>query len=198
MPFIVNGQILNKPIYKGATLNAIHVWLQNHWTGTPDASTSTLSQDGSVVATNSHKDPNALVKMGLLNCTATQVGRNWRYTSTDANVSAVWGMFSSALPVGTVIYYKISADDGIQTTLQNTKLLKQNSSGERWWSVDRVGDHAIFFVQVDQVSVSRPHWKGSPNTRLRIMPRFSLLESAGSMGTRMREVSYESSDEENT
>ena len=52
MPFIINGQTLNKPIYEGVVLNAIHVWLQNHWTGTPDASTSTLSQDGQVVATN--------------------------------------------------------------------------------------------------------------------------------------------------
>lgn len=52
MPFIINGEKLNKPIYKGNNLNAIHVWLQNHWTGTADASASTLSQDGQVVATN--------------------------------------------------------------------------------------------------------------------------------------------------
>lgn len=52
MPFIINGLKLNKPIYEGVVLNAIHVWLQNHWTGTPNASTSTLSQDGKVVATN--------------------------------------------------------------------------------------------------------------------------------------------------
>lgn len=52
MPFIINGQKLNKPIYEGVVLNAIHVWLQNHWTGAANASTSTLSQDGTVVATN--------------------------------------------------------------------------------------------------------------------------------------------------
>ena len=57
MPFIINGQKVNKPIYKGTTLNAIHVWLQNHWTGTANASTSTLSKDGSVVATNLLTDP---------------------------------------------------------------------------------------------------------------------------------------------
>ena len=52
MPFIINGQKVNKPIYKGIILNAMHVWLQNHWAGTPNASISTLSQDGQVVATN--------------------------------------------------------------------------------------------------------------------------------------------------
>ena len=52
MPFIVNGLKLNKPIYEGVVLNAIHVWLQNHWTGTANASPSTLSQDGQLVATN--------------------------------------------------------------------------------------------------------------------------------------------------
>jgi hypothetical protein len=57
MPFIINGQKLNKPIYKGVVLNAIHVWLQNHWTSTPNASTSTLSQDGTIVATNAAEDP---------------------------------------------------------------------------------------------------------------------------------------------
>ena len=60
MPFIINGQKLNKPIYKGVILNAIHVWLQNHWTGTPNASASTLSQDGTVVATNLLTTPRTL------------------------------------------------------------------------------------------------------------------------------------------
>ena len=56
MPLIINGVPYNKPILNGARLNAVHagyhVWLQNHWTGTANASTSTLSQDGQVVATN--------------------------------------------------------------------------------------------------------------------------------------------------
>ena len=146
MPFIVNGLKLNKPIYEGVFLNAIHVWLQNHWTGTANTSASILSQDGQVVATNSYTDPNALVQRSLYNCTATQVGSNWRYTSTSASVSAITGAIIPELPVGTVIYYKISADDGIQTLLQNSTLLKQNNSGERWWSVSAVGDHAIFLV----------------------------------------------------
>lgn len=116
------------------------------WTGTANVSTSTLSQGRQVVATNSYTDPNALVQRSLFYCTATQVGSNWRYTSTSATVSAVTGVFSPDLPVGTVIYYKISADDGIQTVLQNSTLIKQNSSGERWWAVSAVGDHAIFLV----------------------------------------------------
>ena len=33
------------------------MWLQNHWTGTPNASSSTLSQDGQVVATNLFTSP---------------------------------------------------------------------------------------------------------------------------------------------
>ena len=116
------------------------------WTGTANASASILSQDGQVVATNSYTDPNALVQRSLYNCTATQVGSNWRYTSTSSSVSAITGSIMHELPVGTVIYYKISADDGIQTLLQNATLLKQNNSGERWWSVSAVADHAIFFV----------------------------------------------------
>ena len=155
MPFIINGEKLNKPIYKGVVLNAIHVWLQNHWTGAQNASTSTLSQDGVVMATNSCTDPNALIQRGMFNCTATQVGSDWRYTSTDASVSAVTNTFSPKLPVGTVVYYKISADDGILTSLQNATLLKQNSSGERWWSISAVGDHAIYLVG--------SHYGGSPS-----------------------------------
>ena len=146
MPFVINGQKLNKPIYKGTILNAIHVWLQNHWTGTANASTSTLSQDGRVVATNSHKDPNALRQKSMLKCTATQVGSHWRYTSTDANESGITNFISSDIPVGTVVYYKLSADDDIRTVLERATLLKQNSDGERWWSISTVGYHAIYFV----------------------------------------------------
>ena len=149
MPFIINGQKVNKPIYKGVVLNAIHVWLQNHWTGTPNASASTLSQDGQVVATNSYTDPNSLIQRSSYNCTATQVVSHWRYTSTSASVSAVTGVLLSDLPIGTVIYYKTAAVDGIQTSLQNATLLKQNSDGGRWWAVSGVGDHAIFFVGND-------------------------------------------------
>ena len=55
----------------------MHVWLQNHWTGTPNASVSTLSQDGAVVATNLFKDPNALA--------GTQIGIKVNGAWTDAN-----------------------------------------------------------------------------------------------------------------
>ena len=59
MPFIVNGLKLNKPIYEGVVLNAIHVWLQNHWTGTANASSSILSDDNGTIATNNSVDPQA-------------------------------------------------------------------------------------------------------------------------------------------
>ena len=65
MPFIINGQKVNKPIYKGIILNAMHVWLQNHWTGTANASTSTLSQDGAVVATNLFPSPKPTSKLTI-------------------------------------------------------------------------------------------------------------------------------------
>ena len=150
MPLMINKTPYNKPILNGRRLNAIHAthhaWLQNRWTGTANASASTLSQDDQVVATNSHTDPNALLRKTLLGCTATQVGSHWRYTSTDAKGSGISGSISSATPVGTVVYYKISADDKIQTTLERATLLKQNSDGERWWSISTVGYHAIYFV----------------------------------------------------
>ena len=61
MPLMINGVSYNKPLLDGGRLNAIHaghhMWLQNHWTGTPNASISTLSQDGQVVATNFAFDP---------------------------------------------------------------------------------------------------------------------------------------------
>lgn len=116
------------------------------WTGTPNASASTLSQDGAVISTNSFAAPNATTRYDMLNCTASSVGGHWKYTSSSADVSSVYSIFSPSLPVGTIIYYKLSADTTIRTTLQNATLLKQNSSGERWWSVSVVGDHAIFFV----------------------------------------------------
>ena len=64
MPLMINGVSYNKPLQDGKILNACHagdhMWLQNHWTGTPNASTSTLSQDGRVVATNLVTSPKPL------------------------------------------------------------------------------------------------------------------------------------------
>lgn len=120
--------------------------LSSAWVSFPDASASTLSQDGTITATNVVADPNALKQYGMTNGTSVQAGNAWRYTSTSASVSSVYGIFPSDVPVGTVIYYKISADDGIRTTLQNATLLKQNNNGERWWTTNSVADHAIYLV----------------------------------------------------
>lgn len=58
----------NKPLLGGVRYNAIrggkHLWLQNQWSGTADASTSTLSQDGTLVATNLATNP-ALLASGM-------------------------------------------------------------------------------------------------------------------------------------
>jgi hypothetical protein len=123
--------------------------LSSVWTGTADASASTLSQDGAVVATNSFAAPNATMQYEMLNGTSAKVGGKWEYRSIAADVSAIYSILPSDLPVGTVVYYKISADTRIRTTLQNASLLKQNDDGERWWVIDTVGDHAIFIVGSD-------------------------------------------------
>ena len=64
MPLIINSVAYNKAIRNGKILNALHAehhtWLQNHWTGTANASTSILSQDGQVVATNLVTSPKPL------------------------------------------------------------------------------------------------------------------------------------------
>jgi hypothetical protein len=132
----------------GLRYSTVHQ-LVSAWLGTADASASTLSKDGSVIATNSFTDPNATIKYDILNGTASSVDGKWKYTSSAADVSAVYSIFPPSLPVGTVIYYKLSADTTIRTTLQNASLLGQNEDGERWWSIDAMGDHAIFFVGSD-------------------------------------------------
>mgnify|MGYP003586005714 CR=1 FL=1 len=102
MPLMINEIPYNKPIRKGRGLNAIramrHAWLQNHWTGTPNASTSILSQDGQVVATNLSTDPNALRQMNTWapggsgpTTAARQSDGHWVYTpGPDGHVLAIF------------------------------------------------------------------------------------------------------------
>ena len=75
---MINETPYNKPILNGTRLNAAHaghhVWLQNHWTGTPNASTSTLSQDGAVVATNLFPYPKPTSNI--------QIREKWRVTES--------------------------------------------------------------------------------------------------------------------
>ena len=93
MTFVVNGQKLNKPIYKGNILNAIHVWLQNHWTGTANASASIMSQDGAVVATNLVQSPKPLAKdfYNANACTVTDDNGWVRITPDTGNTSTQQG-----------------------------------------------------------------------------------------------------------
>ena len=75
--------------------------LKAAWTGTANASTSTLSQDGAVVATNLVTDPNALQKVGTWSATGstTAVQRpdgHWVYTP-DSDVKDVFIVFDPKL-----------------------------------------------------------------------------------------------------
>jgi hypothetical protein len=123
--------------------------LSSSWAGKADSSASALSENGAVIATNSFTAPNATIRYDMLNCTALSVDGKWKYTSNAADISAVYSIIPSSLPVGTVIYYKLSADTTIRTTLQNASLLRRNDDGERWWTIDSEGDHAVFIVGND-------------------------------------------------
>jgi len=76
MPLMINSASYNKPLLQGKRLNACHaghyMWLQNHWTDTPNASTSTLSKDGTVVATNLDTNPSNIRSRAVWQSTATQ------------------------------------------------------------------------------------------------------------------------------
>ena len=93
MPLMINGVSYNKPIRNGKILNALHAdhhtWLQNHWTGTPNASASTLSLDGNVVATNQATDPTSISTLKDIVCASSSNGftltRNTAYTGSDDN-----------------------------------------------------------------------------------------------------------------
>lgn len=123
MPFIINGQKVNKPIYKGATLNAIHVWLQNHWTGAPNASASTLSQDGQVVATNLLPTTRpASADMG--NTSITQTGDGFAITTNKTYTGS--GDDHNLLPknavAGVTYHLHAETDDVLTTTLPDVSI----------------------------------------------------------------------------
>lgn len=142
------GQLTAQPGLNTFELSGVNLGSKTaQWTGTPNASPSRLLDGGgNVIATNSHTDPNATKQYGLWNCTASSVDGKWKYTSSSNSSSAVSGIFSTSLPVGTIIYYKLSADTTTRITLENASLLKQNDSGECWWTISATGNHAIFLV----------------------------------------------------
>ena len=117
MPFIINGQKVNKPIYKGVVLNAMHVWLQNHWTGAADASTSTLSQDGQVVATNLFPNPdfnpNGSPPSMKKNITSSSMSDGiLTLTRVSGNNDAYWLWWFTGLPAGTSMVSACSMTNG--------------------------------------------------------------------------------------
>lgn len=148
MPFIINGQILNKPIYKGATLNAIHVWLQNHWTGTPDNSTSTLSQDGAVVATNLVTDPAWYAHtLRTYHATITKNGAFWDVVKNgDISTAYLFGEEAafSALTANTdyVAVAQVSGQFSVANTFTQTRGISN-------YSVAIIGDYVVWQVHVD-------------------------------------------------
>ena len=117
MPFIINGQKVNKPIYKGVVLNAMHVWLQNHWTGAANASASTLSQDGAVVATNLFTNPgfnaNGSPPSIKKNITSSSMSDGiLTLTRASGNNDAYWLWWLTGLPAGTSMVASCSATNG--------------------------------------------------------------------------------------
>ena len=120
MPFIINGQKVNKPIYKGAVLNAMHVWLQNHWTGTPNASASTLSQDGQVVATNLLWTP----LKNTRNTTVTQTDDGFTITTntTYTGNGDDHNLYFTNMVVGETYHLHAETDNVLTTTLPNASV----------------------------------------------------------------------------
>ena len=156
MPFIINGQKVNKPIYKGVVLNAMHVWLQNHWTGTPDASASTLSQDGQVVATN------------LVNNPVPDINGKFPFIDSTAQVSLVDGAVRLSPKVSgtkTNVNYTVFNDDAPLGHYYFKAHLKY--SGSLWYdfaiwanagtamTVDQLGSSNEFdvLIGIDNVSL---------------------------------------------
>jgi len=76
----------NKPLLNGVRHNAIrggrHLWLQNSWSGTANASTSVLSDDDGIVATNLFANPSPISTGLFLNTYSAAT----RLTDTDAGL----------------------------------------------------------------------------------------------------------------
>ena len=123
MPFIVNGLKINKPIYEGVFLNAIHVWLQNHWTGTANASTSTLSQDGQVVATNL-LPTTRLAGPNTTNTSVTQTADGFTITTntTYTGYGDDHAIYLKNMVVGETYHFHAETDDVLTTTLPNASV----------------------------------------------------------------------------
>ena len=136
MPLMINETPYNKPILNGMRLNAIqatrHTWLQNHWTGTTNASTSTLSQDGVVVATNLETDP-ACLQSRIHNTSTVSARQNadgtWEYTTIDGGISWFVTMAGGHPSVpGMIIFVQWSETNVQQSAVEGTLV----ASGPGW------------------------------------------------------------------
>lgn len=95
------------------------------WTGTPNASTSTLSQDGQVVATNLDIDP-ACLQIRYCNPTTVSARQNaddtWTYTTIDGTMRWIIPILTLPVPVPGMIIFVQWAEtnvqqDGVEGTL---------------------------------------------------------------------------------
>ena len=121
MPFMLNGTAMNKPMLNGAILNCLHggrhVWLQNQWTGPADASTSTLSQDGTVVAknlfTNPGFDANGSQPAITKNIASGSMSDGvLTLTRVSGSTDAYWQWMLTGLPAGTPVVASCSMTNG--------------------------------------------------------------------------------------
>lgn len=155
MPFIVNGLKLNKPIYEGVVLNAIHVWLQNHWTGTPNSSTSTLSQDGSIVATNHVLDTN------LTNAPTSEWGGSGLTLSSYVEGDLHILRYSHASGAATTTVVLGKQLDVPRRTLDSFSVMVRSSVA---LNRARINMNAGFAVPADTVDWTTLHADGTPGS----------------------------------
>ena len=162
MPFMLNGTAMNKPMLNGSILNCLHggrhVWLQNHWTGTPNASTSTLSKDGAVVATNLETSPVIRNGIGWIAANSdlsnSDAGVKVTNSSTDAD-SFLYTSSDRPVPASTPITIRadiVASDDpgnpGVNGSLF---VMELNSTGviAGYQAVNNllsIGEHSISFT----------------------------------------------------
>lgn len=99
--------------------------LVSAWTGTPNNSTSTLSQNGKVVATNLDIDP-ACLQIRYCNPTTVSARQNaddtWTYTTIDGNMRWIIPIFTIPVTVPGMIIFVQWAEtnvqqDGVEGTL---------------------------------------------------------------------------------
>ena len=83
--------------------------LVSAWTGTANASASTLSKDGAVIATNLDINPSSLTKRNIWQATATQnADGTWTYSKGSASEATVY--LTNLGNIGDKLYVKFKED----------------------------------------------------------------------------------------